>query len=96
MTRTTNYQSLIRLFWTPGCEHVNAFSRDWAGENNWLVPPVYLISSTPRHCLPVQRWVLLLLHFRSPDVKQSFVKDFKIFEEIPQASYVLGIIKSLC
>ena len=25
-------------FWCPG-----AFSVDWAGENNWLVPPVYLI-----------------------------------------------------
>ena len=39
------------LFWTPGCENVNAFSRDWAGENNWLVPPIYLISSTIRHLL---------------------------------------------
>ena len=30
-------------FWCPGAEGVDAFSVDWAGENNWLVPPVYLI-----------------------------------------------------
>ena len=31
-------------FWCPGTEGVDAFSVDWAGENNWLVPPIYLIS----------------------------------------------------
>ena len=25
---------------------MDAFSVDWAGENNWLVPPIYLISRT--------------------------------------------------
>ena len=28
-------------FWCPGVEGVDAFSVDWAGENNWLVPPIY-------------------------------------------------------
>ena len=32
-------------FWAPGSEAVDAFSQDWAGENNWLVPPIYLIPS---------------------------------------------------
>ena len=30
-------------FWCPGAEGVDAFSVDWAGENNWLVPPIYLL-----------------------------------------------------
>ena len=33
-------------FWCPGAEGVDAFSVDWAGEINWLVPPIYLISRT--------------------------------------------------
>ena len=28
---------------------MDAFSVDWAGENNWLVPPIYLISRTIFH-----------------------------------------------
>ena len=27
----------------PGTLSVDAFALDWAGEFNWLVPPVYLI-----------------------------------------------------
>ena len=91
------------LFWTPGCEHVNAFSLDWAGENNWLVPPVYLISSTIRYLLTCSAvgttivpywpsapfWPLI---FRSPDVNQSFVKDFKVFED-PSGLLCLGNYK---
>ena len=34
----------------PGAVGVDAFSvSDWAGENNWLVPPIYLISRTIFH-----------------------------------------------
>ena len=36
-------------FWFPGSEGVDAFSTSWAAENNWLVPPVYLISRTILH-----------------------------------------------
>ena len=36
-------------FWCPGAEGVDAFSVDWAGENNGLVPPIYLISPTIFH-----------------------------------------------
>ena len=35
--------------WCPGAEGVDAFSVDWAGENNWLVPLVYLISRVIFH-----------------------------------------------
>ncbi len=44
--KTRRYNSLS---WNPGCEAVDAFSQDWSGENNWLVPPVFLISRAIRH-----------------------------------------------
>jgi hypothetical protein len=30
-------------FWVPETEAVNAFSCSWAGENNWLVPPISIV-----------------------------------------------------
>ena len=35
--------------WCPDSEGVDAFSTNWKGENNWLVPPVYLIPKTILH-----------------------------------------------
>ena len=37
------------LFSNPGCESVDAFSQNWHGENNWLVPPICLIPKTIQH-----------------------------------------------
>ena len=37
------------VVWNPECEQVDAFSVSWAGENNWLVPPIYLIPKVLRH-----------------------------------------------
>jgi hypothetical protein len=36
-------------FWCPGSSHVDAFSTNWAGDNNWLVPPISLVSKTIKH-----------------------------------------------
>ena len=36
-------------FWCPGTETVDAFSVSWAGENNWLVPPIFLIPRVLNH-----------------------------------------------
>ena len=33
-------------FWCEGTEAVDAFSQDWGGEMNWLVPPPILVSKT--------------------------------------------------
>lgn len=33
----------------PGCEGVDAFTLNWSGENNWLVPPVYLVPRVLKH-----------------------------------------------
>ena len=52
-------------FWNPDSEEVDAFCFDWAGENNWLVPPVSLVPRVIRHLfvckfmgkLIVPKWV---------------------------------------
>ena len=31
-------------FWNPGCEDIDAFTLNWEGENNWVVPPISIIS----------------------------------------------------
>lgn len=36
-------------FWNPGTRGVNAFSFDWKGYNNWLVPPVCLVIKVINH-----------------------------------------------
>ena len=36
-------------FYQPGTSGVNAFSQDWAFENNWLCPPVFLTAKVIKH-----------------------------------------------
>lgn len=37
------------LFWNVNTEAVDAFSQNWSGENNWLVPPIYAVIRTVKH-----------------------------------------------
>ena len=52
-------------FWCPSSEGVDAFSVDWAGENNWLVPPVYLIGRTIFHLEACGARGVLVVPYRS-------------------------------
>ena len=36
-------------FYCPCSEGIDAFSYSWEGENNFIVPPVYLISKVLKH-----------------------------------------------
>ena len=36
-------------FWDPTTEAVDAFTCNWAGENNWWCPPLYLVPRVLRH-----------------------------------------------
>ncbi|XP_048243125.1 uncharacterized protein LOC125376006 [Haliotis rufescens] len=36
-------------FWNPGCEYIDAFTQSWDSVNNWVVPPVYLVSRVLKH-----------------------------------------------
>lgn len=39
------------LFWNPATEAVNSFTQDWRTENNWLVPPIYLVTKTIKYLI---------------------------------------------
>ena len=40
----TKLLRLNSLYWNPGSIAVDAFTSDWSGENNWLVPSVSMVS----------------------------------------------------
>ena len=48
-------------FWCPGTEAVDAFSVSWAGENNWLVPPIFLIAKVLNHMAALSGGVILVV-----------------------------------
>jgi hypothetical protein len=53
-------------FWCPGTEGVDAFTICWAGENNWINPPFFLIGDVIHHLrwskavatviIPIRKW----------------------------------------
>jgi hypothetical protein len=54
----SNLNNKVRRFnsWRmcPGTEAVDAFTQDWKGENNWIVPPVNLIHKVINHIQETQ------------------------------------------
>ena len=44
--KTVRYNS---RFWNPGAENVDAIYQSWTQENNWIVPPIPLISRVIHH-----------------------------------------------
>ncbi|VDI69108.1 Hypothetical predicted protein [Mytilus galloprovincialis] len=36
-------------FWNPGSEAIDAFTQNWKNENNWIVPPIDLVSKSINH-----------------------------------------------
>ncbi len=77
------------LNWEKGSQGVNAFSFNWAGYNNWVVPPPYLLIKAVKHLqackahgtLVMAEWPSnpvwpLLMPNRFP---AAYVKDTKVF-----------------
>ena len=88
------------LLWNPGAEQVNAFSVSWVGENNWLVPPIFLISKAILHLLTCKaKGVLIVtcwpsapfgpLIFVKKFFTHSFVTDMMVFDD-PIGIFELG------
>ena len=88
------------LLWNPGSEQVNAFSVAWAGENNWLVPPIFLISKVILHLLSCKAKGVLVapcwpsapfwpLLFVNKFVTRSYVTDIMYFNN-PAGIFELG------
>jgi hypothetical protein len=43
------------LFWNPGSDAVDAFTENWFGKYNWLVPLIYLVVRAIKHLVFLQR-----------------------------------------
>ena len=89
-------------FWCPGREAVDAFSVSWAGENNWLVPPIFLIPRVLNHMVALGgRATLVVPAWPSAPFWPLIFTDeglspiFSDFFEIPMGNdvFVLGNIK---
>ena len=50
-------------YWHPGTSNVNAFTVLWSGENNYLVPPIYLIPRVIAHIKRSSRKGALVLPY---------------------------------
>ena len=61
--------------WYPGTSEVNAFTVSWSGENNYLVPPIYLIPRVIAHIKQSNcKGVLVLPYQPSADYRSLIAK----------------------
>ena len=93
MIRIKKLETFNSKYYCIGSEHVNAFTINWRGENNWLCPPVSEIPNTIRHlrlckavgtliipCWPSACWWPLI--YPDGTVIASFVKSFLVLDPI--------------
>ena len=57
----TQLPKFYSRFWCPGTSAVDAFTVNWAGDVDWWVPPIYLVSHTIRHAEDCKAMGTLLL-----------------------------------
>ena len=78
-------------FWNPDSEAIDAFSQNWFGENNWIVPPISLVNRAIKHLLHcksegtliVPRWPsspFWTMIFKEGLVYHSYVSEVLEFE----------------
>ena len=60
-TDNTKLPRFNSLYWNPGSECIDAFTCNWAQENNWLVPPVAVISKAVNHVVKCKASGTLIL-----------------------------------
>lgn len=88
------------LFWNPSSEAVDAFTQNWSGENNFLVPPIYSVVRAIKHLvyskaigtLIIPRWVSAPYWpfiFKKHMQYQNYVTDVLEFAECDRI-YVKG------
>ena len=79
-------------FYTPCISGVDAFAFDWVNENNWLVPPIYLVCRVIKHCLAckakgtlvVPKWISASywpLLFKNNGLCQHYITDMLEFKD---------------
>ena len=91
--------------WTPDSSGVDAFAYSWEGENNWLVPPIFLISRCLRYLqtrsvnatLIVPYWpsaAFWPLIMRGDGKFKEYITSYKRFDNA-QGFFVQGTVPSI-
>jgi len=76
-------------FFVPGTEAVDAFSISWAGENNWLVPPVHCVIRVMKHMISCRASGTLVVPYWPSNVFWPF-----LFSDAYNCQpYVIGILQ---
>ena len=85
-------------YWCPGTEGVDALNQDWAGVNNWIVPPPRLISRVLDHMERCRaRGTLILPKWQSApfwpliiDENESLKSWVKGMLQLPREGIIIG------
>ncbi|CAC5421117.1 unnamed protein product [Mytilus coruscus] len=88
-TKLPRYNS---LFWNATAEAIDAFTQDWSQENNWLVPPIYLVLRVIKHVIAckesgtliVPKWTSAVFWpyiFKKDLIYQDYVVDVLEFQK---------------
>ena len=99
-SRNTKLKRFNSKFYCPGTEAIDAFSQNWSGETNWLVPPVKLIPKVLKHMVTCKaKGVLIAPHwpsavfypllFQSSDVLENGVVNIQYYGDSNKV-YVAG------
>ena len=78
--------------WNPKCEAVDAFTQDWKEDNNWVVPPIYLISQAINHARVCQATGAIIVPYwesapywpllrKNTEEFRKYVINFKVFHD---------------
>ena len=92
-------------YWSPGTFDANVFTVSWSGENNYLVPPIYLILRVIAHIKRSNCQGMLVLPFWPPAVywplittsktnALPFLANYRIFNN-PNKCFPWEITKNL-
>lgn len=79
-------------FWNPGSEAIDCFTQNWEHENNWLVPPIYLVVRAIKHLIVCKAFRVLIVPnwpsavfwpfiFDKDTIYRWYVKDALLFNE---------------
>ena len=83
---TEKLSDIFFRFWNPETSGIDAFMQSWKVENNWLVPPVYLIpialaymyDQGAKGTLVVPLWKSAVFWPMLTNVYYSFIQDLRV------------------
>ncbi|XP_063436370.1 uncharacterized protein LOC134717808 [Mytilus trossulus] len=93
-SRNKKVSRFFSKFFTPGTSGVDAFAYDWSAFNNWIVPPIYLITRVINYMLICKAKGALVI----PKWKSAvywMITQWKQFEELANDSRFAKIVSAL-